>query len=491
MATLEGVIRTVVPGAIALGPTLDHAASTVAWVRVMRARVPAFDALETGDLVIVPEGTLGATVHEPADGGEIADELARAGVAGVVLVTQARGSEAAIRGGPAGPLVGRLVTARVPVFHVSGQDESTLERAVIGYLVNERAELDRQVGRLEADLQSIQLQGGGFPEMAAAIAGFLGRAVAIEDQAGNVAAIHAATGSPAGAVAAARYQANRRDPVVLRRGLPGGGAFVVLGEGSPSELETRVAERLEMLLALEFSRDVSSRRERGRGGGAMPAGGPPWVSIMARQNLEGEDVPLARREEIRERVRRLAPARRLLLRGDAASIELRAVATAGDDDPLGTELAGRIAAQLDRPIAVSRPFREAAERPAADAEARALLDAADELAAIQRPPAVLRGDRLAMYRLLGSLHNLPDGERHARALLAPVLRGSLAAQGRDLATLRAALGSVGPAGAAAVLGVHRNTIAYRLRALERRSGWDLQDPELRFALAVALRFVQK
>jgi DNA-binding PucR family transcriptional regulator len=130
-------------------------------------------------------------------------------------------------------------------------------------------------------------------------------------------------------------------------------------------------------------------------------------------------------------------------------------------------------------------------RPAADAEARALLEAGDQLAAVDRPPRVLRADRLAEYRLLGSLHNLPDGERHARALVAPLLVGSARVQEERLSTLAAFLDGAGQAAAAGALGVHRNTISYRLRRIEALTGWSLDDPELRFAVSLALRLVRK
>ena len=59
-----------------------------------------------------------------------------------------------------------------------------------------------------------------------------------------------------------------------------------------------------------------------------------------------------------------------------------------------------------------------------------------------------------------------------------------------LATLRAVL-DYGAAGqAATVLGIHRNTLAYRIRGIEGLTGWDFDDPELRLALSVALRIVQ-
>jgi len=383
----------------------------------------------------------------------------------------------------------RALARSVPTYSLPGRDAPTLERAVIGYLVNARAELERQVARLEADLQAAALAGGGVAGMAAATAGFFRRAVAIEDAEGAVLALHAPADSPAAALAAARYE-ERRGPVALREGLPGGGRVALLGDAPATELEETAAPRIAVLLALELTRDSARRRSRDRGREALPAAGPPWVVVMARQVFPGEELSLAEREQRRERVRRLAPARQLLLRGDAASIELRGVAAALPEDPLGLDLAARMARLLDRRVAVSRPFADPVGRPGADAEARALLEAGDELAAVEEPPAVLRADRLAAYRLLGSLHNLPDGLRHARALLAPLLAGPVRVSDERFTTLAAFLDGAGQAGAAATLGVHRNTVAYRLRAIESLTGWSLDDPELRLALSVALRLVR-
>jgi PucR family transcriptional regulator, purine catabolism regulatory protein len=92
--------------------------------------------------------------------------------------------------------------------------------------------------------------------------------------------------------------------------------------------------------------------------------------------------------------------------------------------------------------------------------------------------------------MLGNLHNLPDGTRQARALLAPLLRGRPDVRRERLETLRAVLDQHGLAEAAEALGVHRNTIAYRVRRIEEATGWHLADPELRFPLALALRLVQ-
>jgi len=103
---------------------------------------------------------------------------------------------------------------------------------------------------------------------------------------------------------------------------------------------------------------------------------------------------------------------------------------------------------------------------------------------------VAHADRLAIYRMLGAVHRLPEGQQLARAVLGPVLAARPDVRRERLATLRAVLahGSVGEA--AAALGVHRNTVAYRVRAIESVTGWRLADPELRLPLAVAVALVQ-
>jgi DNA-binding PucR family transcriptional regulator len=208
--------------------------------------------------------------------------------------------------------------------------------------------------------------------------------------------------------------------------------------------------------------------------------------LVARQRT-GEDDSLEQRERTRREIRLLAPARRMGLRGNAESLELRAVLAADPADPRALELAGRVAAALGRSVALSRPFMEAAGRPGAEAEARATLEAVETLG---DPAAVARADRLPAFRLLGNLHNLPEGPRLAHALLEPLLGGRPDVQREHLATLRAVLDHPGLAEAAQALGVHRNTIAYRVRRIEALTGWRLSDPELRLPLALALRLVQ-
>jgi len=323
----------------------------------------------------------------------------------------------------------------------------------------------------------------------------VGRAVVIEGRRGDPLAIHAPADQPASAAAVARYLARPSD-VALRVTIPApadepgaGGRLVLLGDESPNELERIAADRIASLLALELARDTAVRhaREETRRGDPLPADGPPWVVLLASQGPAEGPQDIAAREETRAELRLLMSPRRLALRGTSESLELRLVAAAAPDDPEGLGIAERLAGFLGRTVAVSRPFAEPGARPAAEAAARATLEAADLL---RPPPGVVRASRLPAYLLVGNLHNLPDGLRQARELLGPVLVGRPSAQRERLSTLRAVLETASLSEAASRLGVHRNTVAYRISRLESLGGWDLSDPDLRFALGMAARIMQ-
>lgn len=484
MPDLARLHRAAFPSASELAPAPDPAPA-VAWVRVLKARVPAFDALDQGDLAILPETALRALAAGGLEPAAIVDALERAGAAGALLVGE----------GQVGPVAGAVLErARelgLAAWRLADADPIQVERSVIGYLVNAHAELERQATELEDRLGVLALEGRDLAAHAAVIGAFLGRAVAIEGAGGGIVAVHAPSGTPGAASDAAGYLANRRH-VAVRATLRGGGALAILGDSAPTELERLVGDRVGAILALELARDQAGRRptEARRRADALPGDGPPWVVLMARQLVAGTETSLDEREHLRERVARLAPARRLRLRGDVGSLELRVVAAAGSADPLGLTAASRVAETAGRPVAVSRPFHRPEDRPLAEEEARATLEAASNLPLGAAGGLVVRADRLPSYRLLGSLHNLPDGVRQARALLAPLLTGRPDAQVERLATLRAVLERPGLTQAAAALGIHRNTLAYRVARIEALGGWRLDDPELRFVLALAARLVQ-
>lgn len=506
MTTVAELVAAMLPSARWVATPSTPAVPTVpiAWVRVMRARVPAFDALEPGDLAIVPAAALTVVAPGLQELSALAEACSVAHVSGLLLVEREAGEESSRADGldPTALLDGlaaALTDRAVPALRLPRAETAELERSLIGFLVTQGAELDRQAALLEARLEHLALEGGGTAALVGAVATFLGRAVVLEGRRGNLLAVHAPPDADDGAVAVARYHARPRHAVALRVSLPtaGGaaGSLVLLGQRPVGELERVSIARVAGLLALELSRDEAVRRaqDEARRAETLPPAGPPWVVLIARQRTPGgeDDAPRSReqRESVRRELRMLAPARRLALRGDADSLEIRAVlapdGASGDTDGLVT--AARMAEFLGRTVAVSRPFSALMDRPAEEGDARAALQASEALVA---PPQVAQVSRLGAYRLLGALHNLPDGERLARALLEPLLSSRPDVRREHLLTLRALLDHGGINETAVALGVHRNTVSYRIRRIEALTGWRLADPEIRLPLAVALRLVQ-
>jgi hypothetical protein len=538
MATLRELRGALFPGAATLGtpPAEGELDVPISWVRVLRARVPAFDGLEPGDVIVAPVSAL-VVIAGGASGIEELVEACRDGRAAAILATGPADDPAAERSvAEIARALERAAPTTLVGFRIEQAEPAALERSIVAFLVNARAELEHQAALLEARLERLALGSGELGTLVAEIATSLGRVVALEGPRGEVLAVHAPETVPGAAPAVRAYHA-RPAAAALRVALPapsrGGqdgdgtdeiatapaGRLVLIGDRPPSELERLTVERITGLMALQLAREDAVRRARDavRQGESLPAAGPPWVVLVARQIPPNGSVPLEAREETRRQLRLLAPARQLGLRGSADSLELRVVAAPAAEDTGGLRLAERIARIVGRPVAVSRPFDLPTGRSAAEAEARATLEAVESIPnppphsgraaanngsraamdatgpTVARPgvPRVARAEHLPAYRLLGALHNLPGGSSHARALLAPLLVGRPALVADRLRTVRALLETAGPAEAAAMLGVHRNTIAYRARGIERLTGWRLSDPDLRLPLAVAVRIVQE
>ncbi|MCI0347537.1 MAG: hypothetical protein L0221_19220, partial [Chloroflexi bacterium] len=176
MTTFAELRAVMAPAGRAVGDPARWPAQPLGWVRVMRARVPAFDALESGDVAILPAATLAVIAPTQAEAAAIADAVASARAGGALLVE----SEAAEDGARLAAVESRLSAAGVPGLRLARTDVAALERSVAGFLVNERAELDRQAALLEGRLERVALDGGGVPALVAEVAGFLARPVALE-----------------------------------------------------------------------------------------------------------------------------------------------------------------------------------------------------------------------------------------------------------------------------------------------------------------------
>ncbi|MGP3972576.1 PucR family transcriptional regulator [Streptomyces sp. 8N114] len=129
---------------------------------------------------------------------------------------------------------------------------------------------------------------------------------------------------------------------------------------------------------------------------------------------------------------------------------------------------------------LSSPRSDLAELPAAWREARAAARAA---AAESLPSALAEWDAIGPYRLLTAIPRTPGSAPD------PAVRELLRPAHRELArTAEVFLDCAGQAGrAAAVLGIHRQTLYYRLSRVERLTGLDLDEGEDRLLLHMALK----
>ncbi|MFF8287628.1 PucR family transcriptional regulator [Streptomyces sp. NPDC016309] len=136
-------------------------------------------------------------------------------------------------------------------------------------------------------------------------------------------------------------------------------------------------------------------------------------------------------------------------------------------DPAGVAVAG-VADPRRRVGDLGEAWREAASA------ARAAL-------AQPRLGPVARWSAIGPYRLLTALPPVPPHDRAAAALLAP-------AHTELARTAEVFLDSAGQAGrTAAALGIHRQTLYYRLSRVENLTGLDLDDGEDRLLLHMALK----
>ncbi|HET9681290.1 MAG TPA: hypothetical protein VFP19_04560, partial [Candidatus Limnocylindrales bacterium] len=85
MTTLADLRADLFPAGRPVGD-LDAGRSAIAWVRVMKARVPAFDALEPDDLAVVPGSALAVVAPTRSDLEPLVRAFVETPVSGVLLL---------------------------------------------------------------------------------------------------------------------------------------------------------------------------------------------------------------------------------------------------------------------------------------------------------------------------------------------------------------------------------------------------------------------
>lgn len=494
----------------------------VTWANTMRPRLPAFDGLQPGDLTVLSLGilrTFNAQVT-PLTLPAIVDQLADIGVSAIAVVGLARTPDEAPLAEDMAQLVALDETRRradqrsLPLVALpSSAPPAEVERAVIAYVVDQRERQTASLDTLRATLRSEALDA----LLAGAYAGEAQMRARAAQLGYDLTQPH---------VVLWVELREQREPTERPQGrAPGRGPGMVSGSVVDSSLRaTQLAETLRVALAawtltrLRAS-DVGDAARSASVGEAWAAETPPASStspFSAFTSLGGAlsapgglDAPGSLSEPPGEGA--FGAAARLGL-GEVAGLPLsQAIAllplARGDRlaerGPSGVnapgtmgELVERITTLLTRTLGApttpalfwSAGLGEPANAPAqARRSANEARDAARLGAAIFGAGRITRPADLGVYRLLLALREsgelIPFVERTLAPLLADARNGDSLIE-----TLEAFFASNGNLSEAARrLGLHRNSLLYRLGRARELLSHDLDDPELRLSLQLAIK----
>jgi len=278
-------------------------------------------------------------------------------------------------------------------------------------------------------------------------------------------------------------------------------ALAVAKERELSEVEGRVrGEFLEDLLHGTYG-DESAAQRRARHLG-YPLSGSHIVMLVDIDDFRGfnkarqisEDAIQALKRDFLRRVTgvvRTSYARALVQGRSDQVVSLLPLGTEAGDHQIRVHALG---VQIQQAIADWKPgftvsvgFSGPAEAPAGVAGSlREVTSVMESLARFKRWSQVVAVPELGLTGLLAAVtdERLVD---YSRRHLGPLIKHDATRKGNLVATLRAYLETGEQQQAAQRLRVHPNTLRYRLDRIREISGVDLEDPETRLNLAVALR----
>src|ERR1700674_2926911 len=278
-------------------------------------------------------------------------------------------------------------------------------------------------------------------------------------------------------------------------------AVSVAKERELAEVEGRVrGEYLEDLLHGTYGDDAAAQRRARHLG--YPLNGSHIVMLVDIDDFRGfnrarqisEDAIQALKREFLRRVTGVVRISypRALLQGRSDQVgSLLPLGSEGDDHPVRVHALGL---QVQQAIADWKPgftvsvgFSGPAEAPTGVAGSlREVTSVMESLARFKRWSQVVAVPELGLTGLLAAVtdERLVD---YSRRHLGPLIEHDTSRKGNLVATLRAYLETGEQQQAAQKLRVHPNTLRYRLDRIREISGVDLEDPEIRLNLAVALR----
>ena len=486
------------------GMTIDAALDRgVSWAASIRAAPPLLPSLRGEELVVLPLRVLEQI--------ELGEALTREGLLETLthrpiaaILTEPGFSEEPIDQIP-------LLTLPAPFPHDA---EGTLNRMI----TERRAELYRLGAELSRRLSQSIVDPRGISALLATATELAKRPLLLEDSDGNVVAQSGEEPLPSGQrlVSRARVvdgslhsiEEHGIEYLIVTLAAGGRSGFLsISGEpGSLTESDRLVlvqtAGMCAALLGEQTRATSSDRSARERQVADLLLG---RLATSAAALARGQALGIGANEsivvgliEMDELVPNLRLARELIVRtfGTAAADNLTVV-----DGAIGMLLAkidgedakralNRTLARDDTHsavVALSNPLHSVVEAPAGLREARFALDLRRSGAISQRVISCASVDDLGLYEILFPLWGNPKLATFQSALLGELEEYDRRRKAELIPTLEAYLATGGALSEAATsLGIHRNTLSYRLQRIGELTGRDLGQPNERLLLQVAL-----
>jgi purine catabolism regulator len=433
------------------------------------------------------------------------------------------------------PLPGNLPVAVVAGDH----DLKQAQRLLLTILINQNAAMHERGARIYGQLSQLEAEGKGLKGLAKAMADLSGKGILVQDKRGRI-----LIECPSPALAAIwndivkqltslnslpePLQDRKRagsQPAILNQNLPGGLARLVVpitvGEvargyqsligiaGELDELDHLVAEQGARVCAVEMSRAKAIREAEKRIKGDL-------LTVLLQENLSPRDSQLWAQAvglDLSQEHAALRftwdsaspPSRRRLetiVNGEISRLGLKVI-----NNPMGVEIVSFCEVPSDTPrpdIALEfgqavvdqgyleypdAPIRCGVGKPASDLshwrDSFSQAGQALEMARRFRERKLLYFPDLSVYRLLFQFEHNPELIAFQEEILGPLLayEGGL----ELLQTLEVYFEHNGSlTQAAEALYIHRNTLIYRLERISELAGLDLNKPETRLAVDLAL-----
>jgi purine catabolism regulator len=502
MATVDDILHRALPAGSTLVAGRAGTMRRVDEVLLLRPRPPGLPEARGREFILLSLSTLQA-LDETLTLARAVDELSyRATALGIrgIVSEEARARADAL----SLPLV--ELPAGVPLTDV--------ERDVIDLLAEERNARYRRRHTILHDLASRAVRGEGVDTILQRLGEATGYGVMLTDNAGSCVGryrpdeipadlFESLTASPesAGQRAPAGHAGLSRHAIPVAAGERRAGMLVVLAPVSEPDEDVRAAlEAGATAAAIELTRAQAVRETVTRIQGDLVAdilmGREPDTDLEARARRLGHDLTIPRAalvlqggEDIFARLSRILSSRGVdgLLHTDGTLVTVFYPVNGANPQE-----AERLGAGFLRDLHGEAAVRAGVSTPHSGVTGlRVALEEAQAALSVARLPGRKSGVTtfadLGVYRLLLRLRGSDELRAFHDEMLGPLLAYDRARNTVLISTLEAFLTSANATEAAERLTLHRNSLLYRLRRIRDISALDLDDPETRLALLLALK----